>query len=123
MKLTHIDVISIPVADPTVAKLFYTEKLGFEVLRDDAMGADRRWIQLGIPGAVTSISLVTWFDKMPPGSSQGMVLHTDDIERMHEALGVHGILISKIEDASWGRFATFHDPDMNGWVLMQPPQA
>jgi catechol 2,3-dioxygenase-like lactoylglutathione lyase family enzyme len=120
MKLTRIDLISIPVSDITVAKLFYTEKLGFETLRDSPMGADRRWIELGIPGADTSIALVTWFDAMPPGSKQGTVLATDDIEGMHEVLSGHGLMLSEIQTAAWGRFATFHDPDNNGWVLSQP---
>jgi uncharacterized glyoxalase superfamily protein PhnB len=85
------------------------------------MGPDQRWIQLGIPGAATSISLVTWFDAMPPGSIQGLLLQTDDIEGMHAALSGHGILMSDIKDEPWGRFSTFHDPDNNGWVLSQPP--
>ena len=65
MKLTRIDILSIPVSDPMVSKLFYTEKLGFEVIQDMPMGPQGRWIQLGLPGAATSISLVTWFDAMP----------------------------------------------------------
>ena len=121
MKLKRIDVVSIPVTDTTVAKLFYTEKLGFEIIRDTAMGGDQRWIQLGLPGAETSISLVTWFEQMPPGSKQGTLLVTDDIDGMHGLLTGHGIRISAIEDAPWGRFATFHDPDNNGWVLAQQP--
>ena len=121
MKLLRIDVISVPVSDITVSKLFYTEKLGFEVLRDAPMGPDRRWIQLGLPNAATSITLVTWFDAMPPGSKQGTVLATDDIDGMHQALSGHGVLLSAIESAPWGRFATFHDPDNNGWVLLQSP--
>jgi catechol 2,3-dioxygenase-like lactoylglutathione lyase family enzyme len=121
MKLTRIDVISIPVSDTTVSKLFYTEKLGFEVIRDTAMGPNQRWIQLGLPGAETSISLVTWFDAMPPGSQQGTVLSTDDIDGMHEVLSGHGLLLSEIQSAPWGRYSTFHDPDNNGWVLVQSP--
>jgi catechol 2,3-dioxygenase-like lactoylglutathione lyase family enzyme len=119
MKLTRIDIVSIPVSDTTVSKLFYTEKLGFEVIHDSPMGPDRRWIQLGIPGAETSITLVTWFDSMPPGSTQGLVLNTDDIDAMREVLSGHGLRMSEIQTAPWGRFSTFHDPDNNGWVLTQ----
>lgn len=118
----RIDIIAIPVADTTVAKLFYTEKLGFEVRDDAPMGAGRRWIRLGLPGAETSITLVTWFDAMPPGSKQGTVLRTEDIEGMHGVLTGHGILMSEIQFAPWGRFATFHDPDNNGWILSQPTE-
>ena len=119
MKINRIDIVSIPVTDTTVAKLFYTEKLGFELVADTPMGPGQRWIQLKLPGAETSISLVTWFDAMPPGSQHGTLLDTDDIDGMHGVLSGHGILMSEIQSAPWGRFATFHDPDKNGWVLAQ----
>ena len=49
-----------------------------------------------------------------------MVLATDDIDGMHQLLSGHGLMLSEIQGAPWGRFATFHDPDKNGWVLSQP---
>ena len=53
---------------------------------------------------------------------QGTVLATDDIDGMHEVLSGHGILMSEIQAAPWGRYSTFHDPDMNGWVVVQSPK-
>ena len=115
----RIDIVSIPVSDQAAAKQFYVDMLGFEVVRDNPMGPDQQWVELAPPGAETSITLVTWFDSMPPGSVQGLVLDTSDIDNAHEILTGKGLEIGSIESAPWGRFVTFSDPDNNGWVLQQ----
>jgi predicted enzyme related to lactoylglutathione lyase len=77
-------------------------------------------VQVAPPGAQTSLSLVTWFPNMPPGSVQGLVLITDDIEEAHRLLSARGVRFhGPIEAAPWGRYSTFADPDGNGWVLQQ----
>ena len=119
MKLKHIDIVSIPVRDQQAARNFYTKMLGFKVVRDDPMGPSQRWIQLAPPGAETSISLVTWFEAMPAGSVQGLVLGTDDIDAAQAELTQRGVRVSPVRREAWGRFATFNDPDGNGWVLAQ----
>ena len=63
---------------------------------------------------------MTWFDSMPPGSVQGLVLETDDLDTDVAALASHGIEpAGGIQEAPWGRFVTFHDPDGNGIVLQK----
>ena len=119
MKLNRIDIFSVPVADQDAAKAFYADVLGFDVVRDDPMGPDQRWVQMAPAGAETSITLVTWFESMAPGSVQGMVLDTDDIDLAHATLAARGVAVSDVESAPWGRFATFEDPDGNGWVVQQ----
>lgn len=115
----HIDTVSIPVSDQYRARMFYEEVLGFRVLRDRPIGSGARWLQLAPPGSSTCISLVTWHEQMPPGCQQGLVLGTDDIETDHQVLRSQGVDISDICTAPWGQFATFSDPDGNGWVLAQ----
>lgn len=115
----RIDIVSIPVSDQAAAKQFYVDMLGFEVVRDNPMGPDQQWVELAPPGAETSITLVTWFASMPPGSVQGLVLDTSDIDNAHEILTAKGLEIGSIESAPWGKFATFSDPDNDGWVLQQ----
>lgn len=122
MRPSHIDIVSIPVSDQEAARDFYRDVLGFDVIRDDAF-ADGRWLQLALPNARTSITLVTWFDAMPPGSLQGLVLASDDLDADHERLLQHGVEVSDVASAPWGRFATFTDPDGNGWVLQAAPTA
>src|SRR6476646_8619284 len=105
MKINRIAIISIPVKDQQLAKAFYTEKLGFTVQAENPMGPNQTWIQLGIPGAQTSITLVTWFDNMPPGSAQGMVLDTSDIVGDHAELQAKGVDVSPVEAQPWGTFS------------------
>jgi len=119
MKINRIDIISIPVSDQEKSKKFYEEILGFEIIKDNPMPPDRRWIQLAPPNAETSITLVTWFDNMPPGSFQGGVLDTDDIQADYQKLKSEDLELSPLKEAPWGKYTTFSDPDGNGWVLQQ----
>lgn len=115
----HIDTVSIPVADQSRAKMFYEEVLGFRVVRDCPLRSDARWLQLAPPGSFTCISLVTWHEQLRPGCQQGLVLGTEDIETDYDILRSRGLDISEIYTFPWGQFASFSDPDGNGWVLAQ----
>jgi catechol 2,3-dioxygenase-like lactoylglutathione lyase family enzyme len=118
MAITRIQLFSLPVTDQDQAKAFYLDKLGFELVADTAMGPDQRWVQVKPPGGDTSITLVTWFDTMPPGSAQGTVVESDDLDADVAAIRSRGVDIADgIQDAPWGRFVTFGDPDGNGIVL------
>jgi predicted enzyme related to lactoylglutathione lyase len=47
-----------------------------------------------------------------------LVIETDDLQGDIEALGTRGLKIAGgVQDAPWGRFVTFDDPDGNGIVL------
>jgi catechol 2,3-dioxygenase-like lactoylglutathione lyase family enzyme len=115
----RIAVVSIPVADQERSKQFYSELLQFKVVRDEPMGPDQRWIQLAPSASSSTITLVTWFDAMPPGSMQGIVLQTDNVHREYKSLQGRGLKLSEIKTAPWGIYATFEDPDGNGWVLQE----
>ena len=115
--MTTLEVVSIPVFDQQVSKEFYL-KIGFELITEADMGTGK-WVQLGLPGQVTSITLVNWFKQMPPGSMQGMVIKTEDIEKEVEELKAKGVEVQPIDPTPWGKFATFYDPDGNGLTLRQ----
>ncbi len=116
MAVTHVQLLSIPVADQDRARDWYRDVLGFEVVRDAQMGP-LRWVQLAPPGGATSVTLVTWFDTMPAGSLRGLVLETDDLEADAQRLREHGVVVSEPEEQPWGRFVTVSDPDGNSLVL------
>ena len=101
---------------------FYTEKLGFSVDMDSSFGGgSMRWVALRPPGGGTAITLVTWFDTMPAGSLKGLVLGCDDLEETLAELTARGVTFAEdeIQEAPWGRWKTFDDPDGNSWVLQQ----
>jgi len=118
MAMKAIQLFSIPVSDQEQAKAFYVDSLGWELVRDDAMAPDQRWVQVRPRGGQTSVALVTGFKSMPPGSMRGVVVETDDLEGDQAALQARGVRVdAAIEVAPWGRWVTFDDPDGNGFVL------
>jgi catechol 2,3-dioxygenase-like lactoylglutathione lyase family enzyme len=119
MTIQNLAIVSVPVADAERARKFYVDTLGFELIRDEPMDPGSRWIQVGPKGGQTSLTLVTWFEAMPPGSLQGVVLETPDIDAAHARLRARGLAIGEVRSEPWGCFATFRDPDGNGFVLQQ----
>jgi catechol 2,3-dioxygenase-like lactoylglutathione lyase family enzyme len=121
MAITTFEIVSVPVADQERAKVFYRDILGFDLIREESMGPQGKWIQLAPKGSPTTIALVTWFDSMKPGGLQGVMLNVTDIDKDHRELTARGVALSEIGQQPWGRFAMFKDPDGNGWILRQPP--
>lgn len=120
MTINHIQLISLAVADQDRAQRFYVDVLGFDLVRDNPMGPGQRWVQVAPPGAQTSITLVTWFPTMSPGSTKGTVLESDDLDADVAALTAKGVSIEGgIQSQPWGRYVTFDDPDGNGIVLQE----
>lgn len=110
-----ITIISIPVTDQQAAKEFYL-KLGFDLLVEAPMG-ESKWVQLALPGQDVSITLVTWFPELKPGSIRGFVIEIDSIGAAIEELNSKGIEVGKIDQTPWGKFAPVKDPDGNTWSL------
>jgi catechol 2,3-dioxygenase-like lactoylglutathione lyase family enzyme len=121
MAITNLSVFSVPVADQDRAKSFYAEKLGFSTEVDSSFGEGMRWVMLRPPGSGTAITLVTWFGTMPAGSLKGSVLSCDDLDKTLADLAARGVGFNEdeVQEAPWGRWKTFDDPDGNGWVLQQ----
>jgi catechol 2,3-dioxygenase-like lactoylglutathione lyase family enzyme len=121
MALTNLSLVSVPVTDQDRAKRFYADTLGFSVDIDSSFGDGMRWVMLRPPGSGTAITLVTWFETMPAGSLKGSVLACDDLEKTLGELTARGVSFNEneVQEAPWGRWKTFDDPDGNGWVLQQ----
>ncbi|MCQ1056466.1 VOC family protein [Photobacterium sp. ZSDE20] len=119
MSISRVDTVSIPVSDQSESLTFYRDALGFELIRDHQADKHKRWIQLAPKGAETTISLVMPFGGMKAGSVQGLVVQTDDIHSTYDELSSRGVSLSEIVTLIGGRFATFADPDGNGWVLIE----
>ena len=115
-----IGVVSVPVSNQERAKKFFVEALDFTVVRDDPYMEGSRWIELAPKGAATNISLVTWFEKMPAGSLQGVVLKTSDVESAHKAVTASDATdVTTIDAAPWGSSFMFTDTEGNGWIVQQ----
>lgn len=112
-----IGTVSVPVSDQAAASEFYHEMLGYKVSKDAAWGGGSRWLELAPEAGGVGITLVTWFEAMPPGSLQGLVLYTDDLLGLHSHLTEKGADVSPLQEQFYGQFFTLRDPDGNGLVI------
>ena|SRR5919205_3083271 len=76
---------------PRAGKALYVDMLGFELQADNAWGEGRHWVEVAPEGGTTSLTLVTWFASMPPGSLKGVVFLVDDVCATYEALIAQGV--------------------------------
>jgi catechol 2,3-dioxygenase-like lactoylglutathione lyase family enzyme len=120
MPASNVTVVSVPVSDQDRAKKFYTDALGFRLLRDDDSVPGIRWVQVAPPGGGTALSLVTWFDTMPAGSLRVLVFSVDDLQAEFERLSGMGAEFEQPPvQQPWATEAVLRDPDGNELVLQQ----
>ena len=120
--IDQVQTVSVPVGDQERAKDFYLNTLGFELRQEAPFGDGMRWIEVAPEGSTASLTLVTWFESMPPGSLQGLVVATDDIQTTHEELATKGVPFDfPPTEMPGGTQAVFRDPDGNGLVLWERP--
>lgn len=77
-------------------------------------------MQVTPKGGAPSLTLVTWFETMPAGSLQGLVLASDDLQAECDRLATEGVGFDRpLEKQPWGTEAVICDPDGNKLVLQQ----
>ena len=134
-----VEVVVIPVADVERAKRFY-EGLGWRTDADFSNGDDWRLVQLTPPGSPCSVMFGKGFTTAVPGSVQGTFLVVDNLEHARAELAGRGVDVSATfhfegnrltvgtkgrtpgrdpEGRSYLSFASFSDPDGNGWLLQE----
>ena len=107
--MKSVEIIMIPVKDRQKSKEFYL-KLGFQVMVEAPAAHGEWWIQMGLPGTDTTISLA---------GSQGIICLTDNLENEIKELSQIGIEVGKIDATPWGRFAWLKDLDGNSLCIHQ----
>ncbi|WP_206430990.1 VOC family protein [Sphingomonas koreensis] len=122
MTVSMIKRVSVPVSDQRKAQTFYEGLLGLKVLRDDPvpMGENARWLEVGSTEQDSSIVLVSWFP-VAPGTLQGLMLESDDLDGDGERLTSAGYPVDGPNTTPWGRQLSVRDPDGNGLVLVERP--
>lgn len=117
----HIQFAELPVFDQERAKAFYVDHLDCRVVADQPMANDGwRWIELGFPGAGTSLHFLRRKDEAP-SESPALVLLDGDIEATVRKLKSRGVeIITEPGPAPWqpGRMiAEFRDSEGNRMVI------
>ena len=141
---TKLEIVVIPVSDIDRAKAFY-QNLGWRLDADYAAGDDYRVIQFTPPGSGASVIFGRNVTPAAPGSAQGLYLVVSDIAAARQELLGRGVAISEVfhageknlgpdepylfgrariggadpEQRSYRSFASFNDPDGNGWLFQE----
>jgi len=140
-----LEIVVIPVSDVDRAKRFYGN-LGWRLDADFASGDDYRVIQFTPPGSGCSVIFGKNVTAATPGSAQGLYLIVSDIAAARNDLLARGVKVSEAfhgadgvyagtdepylfgrhrvsgpdpEHRSYRSFASFKDPDGNGWLLQE----
>ena len=135
-----LEVVVLGVSDVDRAKEFY-DKLGWRLDADFVKGDEFRVVQLTPPNSSTSIIFGKGVTSMKPGSVDSLTLAVNDIEAARAELVARGVKVSEVfnyaggpfnntgdnprisgpdpQRRSYFSFASFQDPDGNGWLLQE----
>ena len=140
-----LEVVVIPVSDVDRAKSFYSN-LGWRLDADFAASDDWRVVQFTPPGSDCSVIFGKNVTAAVPGSAQGLYLIVTDIKAARDELLRRGVRISEVfhdagdvhagadepylfgrlrvrgpdpDHRSYRSYASFNDPDGNGWLLQE----
>jgi catechol 2,3-dioxygenase-like lactoylglutathione lyase family enzyme len=137
-----LEAVVIPVADVERAKAFYAG-LGWRLDADFPFDNGFRVVQFTPPGSGCSVQFGTEITSAAPGSAQDLYLIVSDIDAARDELIARGADVSEVfhtdtpggqfephgtgdrisgpapDDPSYSTFATFRDPDGNGWLIQQ----
>jgi catechol 2,3-dioxygenase-like lactoylglutathione lyase family enzyme len=136
-----LEAVVIPVSDVDRAKEFYAG-LGWRLDADVPFDNGFRVVQLTPPGSACSVQFGTNITSAEPGSAQGLYLIVSDVAAARDELANRGVEVSEVfhpgepgaqfrpdgtgriggpadDRASYSSFATFSDPDGNGWLLQE----
>jgi catechol 2,3-dioxygenase-like lactoylglutathione lyase family enzyme len=126
----RLEVVTLPVSDVDRSKAFY-QRLGFRTDADIVRG-DFRAVQLTPLHSSCSIAFGKGLTTAEPGSAERLIMVVDNIEAARSDLMNRGIDVSEVfhlaggrvpgpdpEGRSYQTYASFNDPDGNGWLLQE----
>lgn len=135
----NLEVVSIPVSDVEKALEFYRDRLGWRVDADIKRGDEFRVVQVTPTGdGHVSIAFGAGIPMATPGSMRHLELVTSDIVATRQELVDRGVNVTEVyhgpgspffpqaripgpdpERNSYASYASFEDPDGNGWTLQE----
>src|SRR5271163_2769343 len=134
-----LEVVVLGVSDVDRAKAFY-EKIGCRVDADHATGDDFRVVQVTPHNSEASIIFGKGITSPRPGSTNSLIFAVDNVDVARNDLIAGGVNVSAVfhypggvfrageksralgrdpERRSYLSFASFEDPDGNGWLLQE----
>jgi catechol 2,3-dioxygenase-like lactoylglutathione lyase family enzyme len=125
--MRRLSAVALLVDDYDAALAFMVGALGFALIEDTDLGAGKRWVRVGHPGAQTDILLARAVGPDQEGAigRQGggrvwLFLETDDFAHDHATFVAAGVAFETPPRAEpYGTVAVFRDPWGNRWDLIQ----
>ena len=122
--LAHVAIV---VRDYDEAIDFYTRALGFKLVEDTPLSAEKRWVVVAPSDDSASLLLAKASNDEQlsrVGNQTGgrvfLFLHTDDFDRDHRAMSAHGVtFIENPRDEKYGKVVVFEDLYGNRWDLIE----
>lgn len=128
--------IALLVRDYDEAIVFFTQKLGFQLIEDsasiDRLGQYKRWVLIAPQGSsgphVLLARASTPEEESRIGNQTGgrvfLFLHTDDFWRDYRAMTARGVkFLREPKEESYGTVGVFEDLYGNKWDLLQRKSA
>jgi catechol 2,3-dioxygenase-like lactoylglutathione lyase family enzyme len=123
-----LEVVTLAVSDVDRAKRFY-ESLGWRLDADLTAGDDFRVVQFTPTHSQCSIHFGKGLTAAAPGSADRLILAVKDIDAARDDLISRGVDVGEVyqtrpagfpeEARSYFTYASFSDPDGNGWLLQE----
>ncbi len=111
--------VAVPVSDQDRSKSLL-EGLGFETRMDVELQEGFRWVELGLPGAATTVSLVRTGNELPVGVDTGIRLATPDARAARDTLTGLGFEVGELLDwKSAPLMFEFRDHDGNRFYVTE----
>ena len=124
----RIAALALLVPDYDAAIAWYADTLGFDVVEDTALSADKRWVRIAPPGAMGAALLLakaagpaqTARIGDQTGGRVFLFLASDDFDRDHAAMVARGVEFRESpRTETYGKVAVFSDPFGNLWDLVE----
>ncbi|WP_171228132.1 VOC family protein [Ruegeria sp. HKCCA4008] len=124
----NLHAVTLVVPDYDDALAFYTERLGFQLLKDIDLGGGKRWVLIIPPGSDGGGLLLAKADGPEQraaignqtGGRVGFFLQTDDFQRDYTQMRANGVHFEETPRfESYGTVAVWRDPFGNRWDLIQ----
>ena len=135
-----LEVVMLGVSDIDRAKAFY-ENLGWRFDGDFSAGDDFRIVQMTPHNSGASIIFGKGIRSAKPGLTDSLILAVDDLKAARDKLVARGVAVSEVfhyaagpfnntgenprvigrdpQERTYHTFASFQDPDGNGWLLQE----
>jgi catechol 2,3-dioxygenase-like lactoylglutathione lyase family enzyme len=125
LRIAHLALL---VRDYDEAKHWFTSQLGFVVLEDTPLSAEKRWLRVAPPGGGAALLLARARGAVQEAAVGGqgggrvwLFLETDDLDRDYRTWKTRGVrFMEEPRSEPYGRVVVFTDLYGNRWDLIEP---